>query len=520
MPEDHLKRFDLLAGRAAVYDVLAEREKQLVDVEAMLALAEKEGDETRQVDALLALAQFYHKTESDKVREPGNKALQIARGLDDKAREGRILWVMGENELVNVNNSEALKYLSESADFLEEAGLTRELIECLTSTSIILGRIGRTAEALEMAQKTVEMSIEAGDKQLEALSTRRLAIAYYAQSRYAEALTIAEASLALFREIGDITGELHARNVVGINKERLGRFEEAENDYLELLKTAETIGHDTGIQFMVTNLAELYFWSMGDPEKSLELIHDYLEGYQGENEYLIMTLTGWKAYVLYCLGRLKEAYELSRSILQKYKNILDQENVMLWESFMGFLSAEMGDFKLSHQHIEEVIGWYSQNEGAFDIIVHNIAQAAVVENERSFLHEGLGTTKKAIRYAEEHHLTPSLGVALYLEACLHLALLDDDSSHAEAALDCTEGALTALKVEPTIIRPGQYLFIHSRALRINGHEAQADDYLKQAYEHMEMVVGNIKDKDLKRSYLENVRDNRGIQAAYQERFGA
>lgn len=186
---------------------------------------------------------------------------------------------------------------------------------------------------------------------------------------------------------------------------------------------------------------------------------------------------------------------------------------------MGFLSAEMGDFKLAHQHIEKALGWYAQNEGPFEIIVHNIAQAAVVEGERSSLIEGLEITKKGVRYAKERQLTSYLGVVLYLEACIHLALLDDDSSHAEAALECTEGALKALEVESTIIRPEQYLFVHSRALRINEHEAQADDYLKQAYEHMKMVAGNIKDGDLRHSYLENVRDHRGLTAKYGERFG-
>jgi hypothetical protein len=67
--------------------------------------------------------------------------------------------------------------------------------------------------------------------------------------------------------------------------------------------------------------------------------------------------------------------------------------------------------------------------------------------------------------------------------------------------------------------PEQVKFLHSRALRVNGREDEADDYLRQAYERMMMVAEKIEDEDLRRSYLENVRDNRELQAAYQERFG-
>ena len=113
-----------------------------------------------------------------------------------------------------------------------------------------------------------------------------------------------------------------------------------------------------------------------------------------------------------------------------------------------------------------------------------------------------------------------IGDALYIKSQLHLALLSEDHSHAMLALECTNEALKCFELDlPGWVMPEQIHFHHSRALRVNGKEAEADDYLRQAYERMMMVAGNIKDEDLRRSYLENVRDNREIQATYQEKFG-
>ena len=56
IPSDHSNRFELLASRAAVFDLIAQREMQLVDIETMLELAEVSDDDLRRCDALIALA--------------------------------------------------------------------------------------------------------------------------------------------------------------------------------------------------------------------------------------------------------------------------------------------------------------------------------------------------------------------------------------------------------------------------------------------------------------------------------
>ena len=86
----------------------------------------------------------------------------------------------------------------------------------------------------------------------------------------------------------------------------------------------------------------------------------------------------------------------------------------------------------------------------------------------------------------------------------------------EAAL---AASTEALRVGLTDFGPSffNFHFTHTRALRVNGRETEADDYLKQAYGHVMRVADNLNDESLRRSWLENVRDNREIVAGWERR---
>ena len=65
--------------------------------------------------------------------------------------------------------------------------------------------------------------------------------------------------------------------------------------------------------------------------------------------------------------------------------------------------------------------------------------------------------------------------------------------------------------------PEEAFFIHSWVLRALGREAEADEYLRRAYERVTLVAGKTTDPALKKSWLEKVQTNREILAACAER---
>jgi tetratricopeptide (TPR) repeat protein/predicted Ser/Thr protein kinase len=523
LAEDDSRRFELLEGRAAVYDVMADRESQRADIEAMLTIANIEGDDPRRVDALLSLASLYLDTDTMKAQEPLEQALKIARQLEDVGREGRTLYYLGKKEFFFFDDYKAREYFEASAKCLQQAGLISDMAESLSFLSVALSDFGDRTAALEAAQEAVDLSKEAGDKQLKALSERRLAIAYMGQFENLKALPIAEAALRIFQEMGDLTNELHALNVLGIIKRRLGMVASAESDFLKGLKIAESIGNKVGITFLLSNISDIYVWDLGDYARTMSLIEDQEEKARSiEHESADIVLQTQKAYLLSRLGKYETALTICETNLPSSHKL--GEVSQLWVlRLMTSLCAELERFDQAHMYFDEAEKIYATAQNPFERANLDFSTAGLKLREGgvSNLRLGMEKIKEAISLDREHNWIAILGDALYTEALLHLALLGEDQSQAKLALECTQEALECFQLDPSslLIMPEQIHFLHSLALRENGFNKEADEFLQKAYDRMMMVAGNISDEDLRRSYLENVRDNRAIQAAYQERFG-
>ncbi len=92
----------------------------------------------------------------------------------------------------------------------------------------------------------------------------------------------------------------------------------------------------------------------------------------------------------------------------------------------------------------------------------------------------------------------------------HLAL-----GEPEAAFSTSAEVLRLAELMPFPTTPERYFFAHSRSLRALGRGAEADEYLRKAYERVMLVAGKTRDETLRRSWLENVRDNREIVREFE-----
>lgn len=136
-----------------------------------------------------------------------------------------------------------------------------------------------------------------------------------------------------------------------------------------------------------------------------------------------------------------------------------------------------------------------------------------LENTADSLRRGLTDAAQAMAL-----VTGSSGNARWIIAHAHLF-----SARIHLLLGAPEAALAAsteaLSVRMTDFGSSffNFHFTHSRALRAVGRTAEADDYLRRAYERVVLVANNTKDETLRRSWLENVRDNREIVAEWESR---
>jgi tetratricopeptide (TPR) repeat protein len=513
IPADHADRFDLLSARAQVYDILARREAQHADVEAMLALAEKLDDDARRCDALIALADFHLKTEHVRAREPAERAAEIARKMGDRVREGFALRSLGYGAWNWLDLAQSRSALEAAVARFREADLPGEAAVCLHMLSLTLSDLGEHAAAEGAVEQAVALSRQAGDRRHEAISLRRLAIVHIDQFRHAQALPFAAAALALHRELGDQAEECHALNVMGIIMAFLSRPEEAQAYLSQSLAMAEAIGLNVAVPHAAENLTWFHFRRQGEYEAGLAFVEERLaKARLANDEFLVAALLLLKATLLTWLGQYAAALELAQSGLPMVEALSGQTYQVKVLSFMGFLQAKLGNHERARQYLDAALeraGEEGRNKDAARVLTSRAYQAWLEGGEAN-LHLGLEQAQRAIALLTSAEYGLDLADALDVTAQLHLALGEE-----EAALTSSSEAMRLVAAWPFV--PEGYLFTHACALRAARRAAEADDYLRRAYECVMLVASKTHDPALHRSWLEDVQVNRAILAAWAQR---
>jgi tetratricopeptide (TPR) repeat protein len=509
---DDAGRFDLLAARAAVCDVIAARDEQRADVDAMLALAEKLDDDARRCDALIALADFYLKTEHLRSREPAERAAEIARTLDDKLREGRALRCLGEGAFDRRDLAQSRSALEAAVVRFREAGQPGEAAACLNWLALVLGELNELPASQKAAEEAVVLSRAAGDRRQEAINLRRLATMHSDLNQYAEALPFAEAALALNRQLGDRANECHALNVLGTIHSGLQQMEKAKAHYRESLEIAEAIHLQVGVRLVVNNLTEMHE-SLGEHEAGLAFLETQLVKAQRINdEYLAAEFQIMQAYLFARMGQFARALELWRATLEIRERLAGPVAGVL--SNIGRMQAEAGQFAQARQTLTIALE-RAHETGSSYLAVHilsNSAYVAWLEGGPDEMRSGLAQAKQALALPAQWKDPLWIVFALTTAARLCLALGEVDE-----ALSYSAEAVRLMETTPESWEMEQSLFIHSRALRANGRRAEADEHLRRAYDRVMLVASKTQDPELRRSWLENVRDNRETVAEWESR---
>jgi tetratricopeptide (TPR) repeat protein len=513
MPDDHPAHFDVLAARVEVYDIVARREAQHVDVQAMLALAERLDDDARRCDALIALADFYAETEPFHAREPAERAVTLAQALDDPVREGHALRRVGYDAWHRSDYPSSRDALQAAAARFQEAGLPGEAAACLHTLSLALGSQGENATALEAAKEALALSRQAGDQRREATSLRRLAIVHMNTGQYVQALPNAEDALALHHALGDRSEECNALNVVGIIHAWLGRPEVAK-DYLDRsLELAEHIGSSTGISNAVSNLLWVHFEWQGELEAGLAFIEQRLEKARLSGDaFLIWRTQGSKIQMLARLGQYARALELAQTALSTIEDLLGHPVQTKYLADASGWWAELGDYDRARQELKTLLERAEEAEKTVEMALVLLQWAYVdfLQGQGADLHHGLERAKRTVELLKDTDLVSEPADALALMAWFQLALGQKD----DALISSTAAVEQAAKLP---IGPEHVFLAHSRVLRAVGREAESDDYLRRAHERVMLVASKTRDEDLRRGWLENVRVNREILADWAAR---
>jgi adenylate cyclase len=514
LPEHDPERFKLMASRAGVYDLIASREKQLADVTAMLNLAELLDDDTRLCDAQLAFTDYHLETDHIGAKVPAERAVELSKRLGDRAREGRAFRKLGEFHWYQGDYIEARNHLEMALERFREAGMLAEAAICLHMLSLTLGTLNEFDGALEAALEAVATSQEASDRRQEATSLRRLAIAHTNRFQYPEALPFAEQALALHRELGDQHEECSALNVLGIIQAWLGQFQESYRSLQQSLSIADAIRSSIGVGYAVSNLLLHHYVREGRFEDMFTFLEPLIEkAMSREDEWLIGFLIRFKGFGLFEIGQYEsamDAFQISSENMERVGSINGKLFSLCW---MSRALASLGAYESASEILSQV------EMGAKDAgDEENLGNAYMIQaysilhkGDRENLQKGLDLGERALEIIPKaDYFRHDFSLEVVTDLCFELGKLDEALRYSKEMIEMGE-------INPSPYMPERRFYIHSKILRALGQESEADEYLQLAYDRVMHVANNLTDKELRKSWLENVRVNREILETSAER---
>ncbi|HEY44728.1 MAG TPA: tetratricopeptide repeat protein, partial [Anaerolineae bacterium] len=514
LTDNHPDRFDLLASRAGIYNLIALREKHLADVSAMVDLAELMDDDTRRCDAQLALADYHLETDHIEAKDPAQRAVEISKTLGDRVREGKAFRQLGLFHWYQGDYVEARKHLGAALERFKEAGMLGEAAICLHILSLTLGSLGDFDGALEAVLEAVAASQEAGDRRQEATSLRRLAIAHINQYQHPEALPFAEQALALHRELGDQHEECNALNVIGIIQVWLGQYQESYKSLWQSLKLANAIGSSIGIGFAVSNLLLSHYVREGKFEDMFAFLEPLItKAMSEEDEWLIGFLVRFKGFGLFEIGLYESAIDEFRMSSENMERVGSISGKLFSLSWMSRGLAALGAYESASEILRQVEKGAKDAEDEENLGNAYISQAYSIlqKGDPKKFQGGLNLGKRSLEITpKDDYFQHDFCLEVVASLCLELGMLDEALKYSKETIEMAE-------INPSVYMPERRFFIHSKILRAQDQDQEADEYLRRAYERVMLVASNFSDEELRNSWFDNVRINREILEASAER---
>ncbi len=520
-PEDSPEHFDVLLARAQTYHLIARRAEEQADIAWLLTQAERLRDSARSCDALLLQADSYLQTDPFLAPEPAQRAAEIARRMGDPVREGQALRRLGFAYRLRSDPVRGRAYLEAAAERFRTAGLPGEAAAALHMLSLTLGDLAEYEAALQASAEAVALSRQAEDRRQEGISLRRMAIVYLDQLRFAEALPFADAGLALHRAVGDRTEETHALKALGIIHAWQGHPIESEAHLRASLELAEAISSRVGALNAIENLNFVCYGWRGEYAAAIAFLEEQCnKPYLATSEYARVILCSRQADYLLRLGQLHRAEALMREVMILVERLAAQGTISAairarCLSFAGRVEGELGEFDRAQAHLDAAMARIDEVGSPPDAagLRMDRARLALLVGGDAEARLGLEMVELAIQ-----HL--SKGIAWVLDqaeahciaAELHLALGEID-----AALADSTAAVKAIGSLP--FARERFLYAHARALEAAGRSPEAQGYVRQAHERVLLVASRTANPEWQRSWLEDVRANREIIAAWRKDQG-
>ena len=323
------------------------------------------------------LSRAYWASSSEKTIEYGNKALELARQLDDRENEALALKNIGVGHSNVRDDDEALEYYAKALAIYTDIGAKKGIGNVLNNIGIIYVGIDDYDKALEYYLKSMKIYEEIEYTKGIATSLINIGTIYESLNNSEKALSNYKESLELFESLGDSSGAATCLNNMGNIYSESKDYDKALQLYQESLNINEKLGDKFGVGNAVLNIGYAYD-DLNDYDMALSY---YLQALAIDEELddkygLAIALNN-----IGDLYRKLKIYNESYKYLNQSKKISEEINSkdMLKENYdcLSKLYSDQGEFQKAFEY-------YRLYDGVKDSIFNDESSNKIAEMQTKY----------------------------------------------------------------------------------------------------------------------------------------
>jgi tetratricopeptide (TPR) repeat protein len=255
---------------------------------------------------------------------------------------------------VQFRYAKAAEYWQKAAALLPE-GEKKNKAYYLNAAGEDLYHISRYSEASSLFEQSLAISREIGNREGEGESLGNIAGIHYAWDKYDKALPLLEQSLAISREIGNRKGEGESLNNIGMIYDAQGKYDKALPLLEQSLAICREIGEREGEGIILNNIGMIYD-AQGKYAKALPLLEQSLAIFREignrDREVTLLNIIAWIHQARDEYDKALSLYKQSLAISQEIDN-RQQEVEISWT--IGRIYKLQGDLTKAEQYIARLV---------------------------------------------------------------------------------------------------------------------------------------------------------------------
>lgn len=266
---------DLYLKRGRTFEHCGQFDQALANYDEMKSLAQERRDHAMELSALMARATLHATPTTLQNLTLGrgllDTALTLARSLNDRTAECKILWNVMLIEFFESHHAPAIDCGERAITIARELGLREQLAFLLNDISRNYTAVGRASEAVAALEEARGLWREMNNLPMLSDNLGTSADAFYSVGDYVQAYAFAEEAYRIGKSIGNLWNQAYSRRMVGEMHLDQGEFAQG----IAALEETAQLGDQAGLMtpmWVARTVLALFYSQLSLPRQGIALL--------------------------------------------------------------------------------------------------------------------------------------------------------------------------------------------------------------------------------------------------------